>query len=62
MVASEDHPMSNFDIFDFVLSDEEMELVCALHRCGGRASLISGTKSCAWTRTKNESRVLRRAE
>jgi 2,5-diketo-D-gluconate reductase B len=30
--ASEDHLRSNFDIFDFELSQEEMERVCAMHR------------------------------
>jgi 2,5-diketo-D-gluconate reductase B len=30
--ASEDHLRSNFDIFDFELSNEEMERVCALRR------------------------------
>ena len=30
--ASRDHLKSNFDIFDFELSDEEMERVCALRR------------------------------
>jgi 2,5-diketo-D-gluconate reductase B len=30
--ASEDHLRSNFGIFDFELSQEEMERVCAMHR------------------------------
>ena len=30
--ASEDHLQSNFDIFDFELSQEEMERVCAMRR------------------------------
>ena len=53
--------MSNFDVFDFELSEEEMDLVCALH-CYRGVPLSSRAQGRVRGRMRNESRVLKRAE